>query len=65
MPWKSLGCRNSTGLSWAPIFGSPSPNTRAGVAVFVESARADADADATTDVGLFAQLKANVTMFDY
>lgn len=49
---------------WTYLF-LPSPNTRAGVAVFVESARADADADATTDVGLFAQLKANVTMFDY
>ena len=29
VPVKSLGCRNSTGLPWAPIFGSPSPNTRA------------------------------------
>src|SRR5215472_18210324 len=29
VPRKSLGCRNSTGLPWAPILGSPSPNTRA------------------------------------
>src|SRR3546814_4917994 len=29
VPQKSLGCRNSTGLSWAPILGSPSPSTRA------------------------------------
>ena len=29
MPTKSLGCRNSTGLPCAPIFGSPSPSTRA------------------------------------
>lgn len=28
VPLKSFGCRNSTGLSWAPIFGSPSPSTR-------------------------------------
>src|SRR4029079_12939075 len=29
VPQKSLGCRNSTGLPWAPILGSPSPSTRA------------------------------------
>ena len=29
VPLKSLGCRNSTGLPCAPIFGSPSPSTRA------------------------------------
>src|SRR5215469_17417843 len=29
VPRKSLGCRNSTGLPWAPVFGSPSPSTRA------------------------------------
>src|SRR5262249_41023 len=29
VPRKSLGCRNSTGLPWAPILGSPSPSTRA------------------------------------
>src|SRR5215471_2241530 len=29
VPAKSLGCRNSTGLPWAPVFGSPSPSTRA------------------------------------
>jgi len=29
VPQKSLGCRNNTGLPWAPIFGSPSPRTRA------------------------------------
>src|SRR6185437_3018387 len=28
-PEKSFGCRNSTGLPWAPIFGTPSPSTRA------------------------------------
>src|SRR5215813_14613971 len=27
VPTKSFGCRKSTGLSWAPIFGSPSPST--------------------------------------
>src|ERR1700730_8141046 len=29
VPQKSLGWRNSTGLPWAPILGSPGPNTRA------------------------------------
>ena len=29
VPQKSFGCRNSTGLPWAPILGSPSPMTRA------------------------------------
>src|SRR5690606_4516795 len=29
VPTKSLGCRNSTGLPCAPVFGSPSPSTRA------------------------------------
>src|SRR5260370_22229925 len=29
VPQKSFGWRNSTGLSWAPSFGSPSPSTRA------------------------------------
>src|SRR3984957_17371686 len=28
-PEKSFGCRNNTGLPWAPIFGTPSPSTRA------------------------------------
>ena len=28
-PEKSFGCRNSTGLPCAPIFGTPSPSTRA------------------------------------
>ena len=28
-PLKSFGCRNSTGLPCAPIFGSPEPSTRA------------------------------------
>src|SRR5258708_582539 len=28
-PEKSLGWKNSTGLPWAPIFGTPSPRTRA------------------------------------
>ncbi len=31
-PLKSFGCRNSTGLPWAPVFGSPSPSTRAPLA---------------------------------
>jgi hypothetical protein len=29
VPQKSFGCRNSTGLPCAPIFGLPSPSTRA------------------------------------
>ena len=29
VPQKSFGCRNSTGLSCAPIAGSPLPSTRA------------------------------------
>src|ERR1700687_5623176 len=29
VPKKSFGCRNNTGLPWAPILGSPSPSTRA------------------------------------
>lgn len=29
VPQKSFGWRNSTGLPWAPIFGSPEPITRA------------------------------------
>ncbi len=29
VPQKSFGCRNRTGLPWAPIFGLPSPSTRA------------------------------------
>ena len=29
VPQKSFGCRNRTGLSWAPLLGSPSPSTRA------------------------------------
>src|SRR5688572_25566363 len=33
VPQKSLGCRNSTGLPWAPILGSPSPSTRAPAAL--------------------------------
>src|ERR1041384_6332423 len=33
VPQKSLGCRNSTGLSWAPILGVPSPSTRAPAAL--------------------------------
>ena len=33
VPRKSLGWRNSTGLSWAPILGLPSPSTRAPVAL--------------------------------
>src|SRR5690606_29163725 len=33
VPKKSLGCRNSTGLPCAPIFGLPSPSTRAPDAV--------------------------------
>src|ERR1700687_2792859 len=32
VPRKSLGWRNSTGLPWAPILGSPLPSTRAPVA---------------------------------
>src|SRR5258705_7905800 len=28
-PEKSFGWKNSTGLPWAPIFGTPSPSTRA------------------------------------
>ncbi len=28
-----LGSRKSTGLPWAPIFGSPLPSTRAPVAI--------------------------------
>src|SRR5262249_45714476 len=29
VPLKSLGCRNRTGLPWAPVLGSPPPSTRA------------------------------------
>ena len=29
VPQKSFGCRNSTGLPWAPILGSPAPRMRA------------------------------------
>lgn len=29
VPQKSFGCKNSTGLPCAPIFGWPSPSTRA------------------------------------
>src|SRR6266446_3745583 len=29
VPQKSFGCRNNTGLPWAPIFAWPSPSTRA------------------------------------
>jgi len=32
VPVKSLGCRNRTGLPWAPILGAPSPSTRAPLA---------------------------------
>src|SRR6185369_3720245 len=32
LPRKSLGCRNRTGLPWAPVLGSPSPSTRAPLA---------------------------------
>jgi hypothetical protein len=49
---------------WTYLF-LPAPNTRAGVAMFIESSRARADVDRATGFGLFAQLKANVTMFDY
>ena len=28
VPCRSFGCRNSTGLPWAPVFGSPEPVTR-------------------------------------
>src|SRR5215831_19584106 len=38
VPQKSFGCRNSTGLPWAPIFGSPSPSTRAPCALSVSRA---------------------------
>ncbi len=38
VPQKSLGCRNSTGLPWAPIFGSPSPSTRAPCALSLSRA---------------------------
>src|SRR5579863_9334970 len=33
VPAKSFGCKNRTGLPWAPIFGSPSPSTRAPLAL--------------------------------
>ena len=32
-PVKSFGCKNSTGLPWAPVFGFPSPSTRAPLAL--------------------------------
>src|SRR5690606_27881217 len=38
VPSKSLGCRNSTGLPWAPVLGVPSPSTRAPPAVSVAAA---------------------------
>ncbi len=36
VPQKSLGWRKMTGLPWAPVFGSPSPSTRA-PAAFIRS----------------------------
>ncbi len=36
-----LGCRNSTGLPWAPIFGLPSPRTRAPCAFSLSRAAQD------------------------
>ena len=53
------------GELWTYLFVTSPTNARAGLALFAESTRATAEASATTSYGLFVQLKANTTLFEY
>ena len=53
------------GELWTYLFVAKPTNARAGLALFAESTRATSDASSVTGYGLFVQLKANTTLFEY
>ncbi|MFN0249069.1 MAG: hypothetical protein ACKV2T_19450 [Kofleriaceae bacterium] len=53
------------GELWTYVFLASPANSRFGVAIFAESRRAEADADRSTEVGAFVQLKLQTRLSEY